>query len=253
MILVEIKRGLETIGNFVVLFKNSLRYISTFLKQWKRIVELAYNMGYRTFPIVGVMSFFIGGVLALQTGYSLGQVGGGHAFLGNIVGLSMSRELGPIMTAFLLAGRVGASITAELASMKVNQEVDALITMNIPPERILVFPRLSAIFFMMPPLTIFSIVLGWYGGSVISHYVDSINLDYHTYWQGLKKSVDFKDIWDGLFKAQFFGLIIVIVSCAEGLRTRGGPREVGQAVTRAVVLSMITVLICDYLITKLQH
>lgn len=242
----------DRVGNAVLLLFHAVRYIPSIPRQMDRIMEQCFQMGYRTLFIVALLSLFIGGVLALQSGYSLQNLSGGQSYLGSIVGLSMCRELGPVMTAFLLAGRVGSSITAELASMKVYREVDALITMNIPPERLLVLPRLIATLMMMPILTIFSIIIGWYGGMLVSEYVHFINLEPETYWQGLKDYMDFKSVQDGLIKAEVFGFAVTMICCNEGLLTNGGPREIGSAVTRGVVYSMMAILVLDYFITKLQ-
>jgi phospholipid/cholesterol/gamma-HCH transport system permease protein len=239
----ELERGLAVIGGSLVLAGRCMRHLGSLRYQWKRCLEQAYVMGYRTFTIVAILSFFIGAVLALQTGYSLGALTGATGFLGHIVGLSVCRELGPVMTAFLLA---------ELAAMTVYQEVDALRTMNLSVERILVLPRLVAILVMMPALTLFAIVMGWYGGAVVGEYVDFINLSPQLYWRGLKTAVEFKSLVDGLVKAECFGFIVVLVACYNGLATKGGPREIGRAVTHAVVAAMILILIFDYLITKFQ-
>lgn len=252
MIKREFERGFELVGGSVLVLIKALAHVGSVHRQWPRCVEQAYLMGYRTLPIVAVMSFFIGAVLALQTGYSLSSVTGAHGFLGNVVGLSMCRELGPVMAAFLLAGRVGSSIAAELGAMTVYQEVDALRTMDISPHRFLVLPRLVGIFLMMPALTIFAIVIGWLGGQVISEQVDFINLPSQLYWRGLRHSVDFQSVLDGLVKAQVFGVVVVAVACHEGLSTKGGPREIGRAVTRAVVSGMVMILLLDYVITKFQ-
>lgn len=245
-----ITSGLDRFGSAVILFAQSVSHIHTLPRQLDRVWFHCYNIGYKTFPIVAVMSLFIGGVLALQTGFSLENVSGAQSFLGSIVGLSMARELGPVMTAFLVAGRAGSAITAELASMKVYQEVDALVTMNLSPERILVLPRLVAILLMMPVLVISSIVIGWYGGMVVSHYVGFISLDTDTYWHGVREFVHFNSVKAGLIKSEIFGLVIVLICCNDGLRTVGGPREIGHSVTRAVVGSMMMVLVLDYFVTK---
>lgn len=242
--------GLDRIGSAVILFVEALKHIHTIPKQIDRVLFHCFHIGYKTFPIVAVMSLFIGGVLALQTGFSLENVSGAQSFLGSIVGLSMARELGPVMTAFLVAGRAGSAITAELASMKVYQEVDALVTMNLSPERILVLPRLLAICIMMPILVISSIIIGWYGGMIVSHYVGFISLEPETYWQGLREFISFKSVKDGLVKGEIFGIVVVLICCNEGLRTVGGPREIGHSVTRAVVSSMMMILFLDYFITK---
>ena len=133
---------------------------SSLPRQWARFIEQCYLIGYTTLPIVAILSFFIGTVLALEAGYSMENFGA-KDFIGSLVGLSMARELGPMMTAVLLAGRVGSAIAAELASMKVYQEIDALTTMNIPAAKILVLPRLAAVLVMMPVLIVISNMVGW--------------------------------------------------------------------------------------------
>lgn len=246
----SITGALDRVGSSVILLVVALRHAHTIPKQIDRVLFHCFHIGYKTFPIVAVMSLFIGGVLALQTGFSLENVSGAQSFLGSIVGLSMARELGPVMTAFLVAGRAGSAITAELASMKVYQEVDALVTMNLSPERILVLPRLIAICIMMPVLVISSTIIGWYGGMIVSHYVDFISLEPDTYWDGLREFVSFKSVRAGLIKGEIFGIVVVLICCNEGLRTKGGPREIGHSVTRAVVGSMMMILFLDYFITK---
>ena len=241
----------DRLGSSVILFIESMMYLYTIPKQLNRILFQCFHIGYKTFPIVGLMSLFIGGVLALQTGFSLQSVSGAQSFLGSIVGLSMSRELGPVMAAFLVAGRAGSAITAELASMKVYQEVDALTTMNLSPEKILVLPRIIAITVMMPVLTISSIIIGWYGGMLVSSYIGFISLEPEVYWSGLKSFVQFESVKDGLIKSEVFGIVVVLICCNEGLRTHGGPREIGKAVTRAVVGSMMMILLLDYFVTKI--
>lgn len=244
-----LQRHLSEIGSAFLLLVRALRHLPTLHRQFHRVVEQCYLIGYTTFPIVGVLSFFIGAVLALQTGYSL-QTFGATEFIGTIVGLSVARELGPVMAAILLAGRVGSAIAAELASMKVYQEVDALVTMNIPPERILVLPRIVAILLMMPILGLLAIVIGWMGGAVVANYVGFIGLDSRIYFQGITEFVAWKDVMDGLIKAQIFGFAVILTSCHVGLQTRGGPREIGNSVTRAVVLSLISILVLDYFVTQ---
>jgi phospholipid/cholesterol/gamma-HCH transport system permease protein len=237
------------IGGTVLLLVRSLKYTSTLPRQHRRFIEQCYLIGYTTLPIVTILSFFIGSVLALQSGYSMENFGA-KQFIGTLVGLSMARELGPVMVAVLLAGRVGSAITAELASMKVYQEIDALETMNIPPERMLVLPRLAAVLFMMPVLTIIANLCGWYGGALVCEYTKFISVDSEAYFAALKRFMDFKDIVDGLLKAEVFGFVIVLVCCYTGLNTRGGPREIGASVTKAVVASLILILVLDYFVTK---
>lgn len=237
------------IGGTVLLLVRSLKYVGTLPGQSRRVIEQCYIIGFTSLPIVTILTFFIGSVLALQSGYSMENFGA-KQFIGTLVGLSMVRELGPVMVAILIAGRVGSAIAAELASMKVFQEVDALETMNIPPERILVLPRLAAILVMMPPLALIGIICGWYGGALVSEYTHFISVDNAAYFAALKAYMQNQDVIDGLLKAEVFGFAIVLVCCYIGLSTRGGPREIGASVTKAVVTSLILILVLDYFVTK---
>ena len=239
------------IGGTFLLLVRSLKYVGTLPHQFPRFIEQCYLIGYTTLPIVTILSFFIGSVLALQSGYSMEDFGA-KQFIGTLVGLSMARELGPMMVAILLSGRVGSAITAELASMQVYQEIDALETMNIPPERMLVLPRLAAVLFMMPVLAIIADLCGWYGGALVCQYTHFISVDSEAYFAALKNFMKAKDIIDGLIKAEVFGFVIVLVCCYTGLSTRGGPREIGASVTKAVVSSLILILVLDYFVTKVQ-
>jgi phospholipid/cholesterol/gamma-HCH transport system permease protein len=240
----------ESIGATLQLMVRSLGYLGTLPRQSARFVEQCYMVGYTTLPIVAILSFFIGSVLALQAGYSM-QDFGAKEFIGSLVGLSMARELGPMMVAILLAGRVGSAIAAELSSMKVYQEIDALETMNIPPARMLVMPRLAAVIVMMPVLTIIANIVGWFGGALVSSHVKFIDIDSQTYFAALRRYMHFKDVANGLCKAEVFGFVVVLVCCSIGLKTRGGPREIGASVTRAVVTSLILILLLDYVLTQL--
>ncbi|MBA3848371.1 MAG: hypothetical protein C0502_00050 [Opitutus sp.] len=237
------------IGGVVLLLTRTLKFTPTLPRQSARFVEQCFLIGYTSLPIVTILSFFIGSVLALQSGYSMENFGA-KQFIGTLVGLSMTRELGPVMVAILIAGRVGSAITAELASMKVYQEVDALVTMNIPPERMLVLPRLAAVLCMMPVLTLIANLCGWYGGALICQYTQFISVPSESYFAALKRYMDWKDIADGLLKAEVFGFVVVLVCCYIGLNTRGGPREIGASVTKAVVTSLILILVLDYFVTK---
>jgi phospholipid/cholesterol/gamma-HCH transport system permease protein len=240
---------LEGFGSTWLLLLRALSFAPTLPRQFGRFIEQCYVIGYTTLPIVGILSFFIGSVLALQAGYSM-QNFGTQQFIGSLVGLSMARELGPVMVAILLAGRVGSAIAAELASMKVYQEIDALETMNIPPARMLVMPRLAATLVMMPVLTIIGNLVGWFGGALISKYTSIISIEPEAYFAVLREYTHFKDVMNGLIKAEIFGFVVVLVCCNIGLNTRGGPREIGASVTRAVVVSLILILVLDYLVTQ---
>lgn len=240
---------LEGLGAALILATRAFATLPRAPRIIKRVVEQAYLGSYTSLPIVSILSFFIGAVLALQTGLSM-QNFGAKEVIGTIVGESLTRELGPVMVAILLAGRVGSAITAELASMKVYQEIDALITMNIPPERFLVLPRLLAALLFVPALTIIGVIIGWLGGALICHTVDLIGISYEAYFRSLRQFLTHDDLMHGLIKAEIFGFVVILISCNVGLRTRGGPREIGHAVTRSVVHSLIAILVLDYFITK---
>jgi phospholipid/cholesterol/gamma-HCH transport system permease protein len=245
----QLTKVLEGIGSTVQLLLQAASYLPTLPRQFGRFIEQCYMIGYTTLPIVAILSFFIGSVLALQAGYAAENLGP-KQFIGLLVGLSMARELGPVMVAVLLAGRVGSAIAAELASMKVYQEVDALITMNIPPPRILVMPRLAAAVVMMPVLAIIADLVGWFGGAIVAKYTSFIAIEPASYFATMRQYMDFNDVLNGLVKAEVFGFTVVLVCCNIGLNTRGGPREIGASVTKAVVTSLILILVLDYFVTK---
>jgi phospholipid/cholesterol/gamma-HCH transport system permease protein len=200
---------------------------------------------------VGVLiALFSGGVLALQAGPTLAQFGL-EENVGGLVGLSLVKEIGPIMASILIAGRVGSAMTAELASMSVYEEIDALKTMDINPVRYLVMPRFIATVIALPVLVIYMDVIGWFGGALVSVVNPEIHLSFDVYYRNLSELVDFTAVMNGLIKAMFFGIIISIVCCYVGLKTKGGPREIGYSVTKAVVMSFVLVLVSDYYITRI--
>lgn len=239
----------DGIGSALILAYRAFASLPTAPRIIKRVVEQAYLGSYTSLPIVVILSFFIGAVLALQTGITMADISM-QQMIGTVVGESMTRELGPVMVAIILAGRVGSAITAELASMKVYQEVDALVTMNIPPERFLVLPRLLAVLLFMPLLGIVGIVVGWLGGMIVCHFVQIIDVSPEIYFRSLRQYLSVTDLTHGLIKSEVFGFVVILTACNTGLRTRGGPREIGAAVTRSVVLSLILILVLDYFITK---
>lgn len=245
----RITKMLEGFGTVWLLLVRSLVYAPSLPRQFGRVIEQCYLIGYTTLPIVAILSFFIGSVLALQAGYSMQNIGT-QQFIGSLVGLAMARELGPVMVAILLTGRVGSAIAAEMASMQVDQEIDALKTMDIPPERMLVLPRLAAVLLMAPVLAIIGDMVGWFGGAVVSKYTKMISIEPPAYFAVLRQYTHFKDVLHGLFKAEIFGFVVVLVCCNIGLSTRGGPREIGASVTKAVVVSLILILVLDYFLTQ---
>ena len=239
----------DWLGAALVMAFRALRMLPSAPRIIKRTVEQALQGGYASLPIVTILSGFIGAVLALQAGLTL-QTVGMKQVIGTLVGESLVRELSPVFVAILVAGRVASAITAELASMRVYQEVDALVTMNIPPERFLVLPRLLAVLLYMPILTMISITVGWFGGAVVCKLHPIIGVEPAEYYQNLRAFLTTTTVFNGLAKAEIFGFVIILIACNTGLRTRGGPREIGYAVTNSVVYSLMAILGLDYFITQ---
>lgn len=206
------------------------------------------QVGVRSLTIVGITSAFIGMVLALQTAYALSDFGG-KMFVGTIVSLSLVRELAPVMMSLMVGGRVGAGITAELGTMKVTEQIDAMRALATNPVRKLVVPRFIACTLMFPLLTVVAIALGIIGGMIIA--VTSLDLDANYYFRSVVEAVRYNDLASGIGKTFFFGAMTALIACYNGLRTSGGADGVGRATTETVVACAITVLIADFFLTKL--
>lgn len=212
----------------------------------KNLLSQMVNIGVDTLPIVSVMAIFTGMVLATQTYMKL-RVFELESWVGSVVGAAMTRELGPVLTAIIVAGRCGSSTAAELGTMKVTEQIDALESMAIDPVKYLATPRLLASLVMLPVLTIFADFIGILGGYLVS--VFKFGIKGEIYIENTIEWIDQKDIWTGLIKAFFFGGIISLVSCQRGLRAYGGAEGVGRVTTQAVVFSSILILISDYFLT----
>jgi phospholipid/cholesterol/gamma-HCH transport system permease protein len=212
------------------------------------IVAQLDQIGVRSITIVAITSAFIGMVLALQTAYALADFGG-KMFVGTIVSLSLVRELAPVMMSLMVGGRVGAGIAAELGTMKVTEQIDALRALATNPVRKLVVPRVIACTVMFPLLTIVAIALGILGGMIIA--VTSLDLDANYYLRSVVESVRYNDLASGIGKTFFFGIFISLIACYNGLGTSGGADGVGRATTQTVVSGAITVLIADFFLTKM--
>jgi phospholipid/cholesterol/gamma-HCH transport system permease protein len=170
--------------------------------------------------------------------------------LGGMVGLSICKELAPVMMAILIAGRSGSAMSAEIGSMQVYEEIDALRTMNIDPVAYLVLPRMLAIALALPVLVLFAIPVAWLGGAVVSAMNHRIAVGFDAFFTDLRHVVEVGDVLNGVFKSFVFALAIGIISCHQGLVTRGGPRGIGRSVTKAVVNSIVCILILDYFLSR---
>jgi phospholipid/cholesterol/gamma-HCH transport system permease protein len=239
---------LATVGG-VVLF--ALRAVASGLTgrlYWRQLGRQMLEMGYFSLPVVGLTAIFTGMVLALQsyTGFSRFEA---QNAIPTIVVLSMTRELGPVLAGLMVAGRVGASIAAELGTMRVTEQIDALTTLATDPLRYLVFPRLLAGTLMLPTLVLVADVIGVMGGFLVSVYklgfgpIEYINRSFEF--------LETQDVVSGLVKAAVFGFLLTLMGCYHGYRSRGGAQGVGAATTRAVVSASILILIANYFVTEL--
>jgi phospholipid/cholesterol/gamma-HCH transport system permease protein len=239
----------QNIGEMVLLFWRTLLALPLSWRQRRKVFDQFFEIGNASLLMVCLLSFFIGGVIALQTGPLLVERGLG-SYVGGVVGYSIAKELAPVMMAILIAGRIGSAMAAEIGSMRVYQEIDALRTMNISPIHYLVLPRLVAIAIALPLLVTIAILGGWLGGLVVCAANDRIAVSSEAFFSALQSAVDVSDVANGVFKSFMFALIIGVVSCHQGLITRGGPRGIGRSVTKAVVNSIVLIVIFDYLLTR---
>jgi phospholipid/cholesterol/gamma-HCH transport system permease protein len=239
----------QNVGEMIILLWRTLGLIPQAWRQRRKVMEQLFEIGNASLLMACILSIFIGGVIALQTGPVLVERGL-HGYLGGIVGLSMCKELAPVMMSILIAGRVGSAMAAEIGSMRVYQEIDALQTMNINPISYLVLPRLIAISIALPLLVVFSILIGWVGGALVCVYNHEIAISFQSYFSNLREAVEIKHLINGLFKSFVFAVVVGVVSCHQGLKTIGGPRGIGRSVTKAVVNSIVLILILDYFLTR---
>jgi len=239
----------ESIGEIIVLFWRTLLALPQTWRQRQKVYEQFFEIGNASLLMVCVLSFFIGAVIALQTGPVLVERSLASA-VGGVVGIAIAKELAPVMMAILIAGRIGSAMAAEIGSMRVYQEIDALRTMNINPIHYLVLPRILAIAVAVPLLVIFAILVGWFGGAVVADFNHQMQIPIRTFFTDLQSIVVLKDVVHGVFKSFCFALIIGTVSCHQGLTTIGGPRGIGRSVTKAVVNSIVLIVVFDYLLTR---
>jgi len=240
---------LEYIGGTVRLLANSLG----FLMRGKLRVGLTINqmsfLGVNSLLIVLMTTTFAGMVIALQLAHVAVQYGVGK-MVGGSASLAMARELGPMLTAIVVAGRAGSAITAEIGSMKVTEQIDALKMLAVSPVGYLVVPRLLAMVLMMPLLTLFSDISGLVGGSIVAN--ESAGIPYQVFWDSVRRMTLPEDLMKGLFKSVIFGIEVAIVSCYQGLTTGRGAAGVGQATTGSVVISMVVIFITNYILSALM-
>lgn len=232
-----------------VLFWSTLLALPLAWRHRQKVFDQFFEIGNASLLMVCVLSFFIGGVIALQTAPVLVDRGLGGA-VGGVVGIAICREFAPVMMSILIAGRIGSAMAAEIGSMRVYQEIDALRTMNINPVHYLVLPRITAIALALPMLVLFGILVGWCGGAIVSMVNNRIDIPLAGYLTSLRDVVEIRDVVNGVIKSFVFALVVGVVSCQQGLVTRGGPRGIGRTVTKAVVNSIVLIVILDYALTR---
>jgi phospholipid/cholesterol/gamma-HCH transport system permease protein len=211
-------------------------------------LDQAYRLGVRSMTLTSVTLLFTGMVLAIQTAYSL-AVYGGKVFVGDILALSVVRELGPVLTALMVAGRVGAGVTAELGAMTVTEQVDAMRALAADPIKKLVVPRVAALVIGLPVLTVLAITAALFGGLLMA--LLEIGQTRAFYMSHVLGALTVRDIVSGVGKTVFFGAFIGIIACYNGIHARGGADGVGRATTNTVVVSSIAVIVSDFFLTKL--
>ncbi|QQR72066.1 MAG: ABC transporter permease [Holophagales bacterium] len=243
-------RALSEAGALTLLSVRALRVLLTRPFELRLGLLQMERIGLGSFGVAGITTLFTGMVLALQTAFSLPGLGVKY-YIGTVVGKSLTRELGPVLTALIVGGRVGAGIAAEIGSMKVTEQIDALRSMAADPVRKLVAPRLAACLLMIPVLTLYGDLLGIFGGMLVA--VTQLDLEAAFYLTDVMDSLRIADVASGLGKSFVFAYFIAIVACHRGLTVQGGADGVGRATTETVVTTSILVLISDFFLTKLFY
>ena len=243
-----LKAALYEVQEYMRLQGQTVRGIFSRPFYFHDVVEQFDEIGLGSLTVVLLTGFFTGAVLALQTGITLDQFGA-RPFVGRLISASMIKELGPVLTGLMLAGRIGSGIAAELGSMVVTDQINALRALGTDPVRKLVVPRVLAGFFMAPVLTVISDTVGILGGWLIAVY--QLRVASSLYWTSITEALYLQDAWMGILKPFFLGYVIVTIGCHVGLRTSGGTQGVGRSTTAAVVAASVAVIAVDFFVTRL--
>lgn len=244
----RIKSGLLEVQEYVRMLGKFARGLVTRPFYLRDTIEQFDAIGVGSLTVVVLTGLFTGMVLALQSGFTLDQFGA-RSMVGRLVSASIVKELGPVLTGLMVAGRVGSGIAAELGSMMVTDQIAALRALGTDPIRKLVVPRILAGIFMLPVLTVIASGIGMVGGWIVTLLV--LRVASSVYWNSVVQGLYIQDVWMGLIKPFFLGFAIVSIGCHVGLRARGGTQGVGRATTQAVVASSVSVIAVDYLVTQL--
>lgn len=238
------------LGGITVLFAQTIFWTLAPRMRKRQVLQQMGSIGVASFPIIFLISLFTGMVLALQSAYQMQKVSA-EMYIASLVSLSLVRELGPVLTALIVAGRSGAAITAEVGTMKVTEQIEALETLSANPIQYLVVPRFLALLIMLPLLTIYADVFGMLGGYLIG--VGKLHIPPSMYMKMTWDPMQVKDVVTGLIKSLSFALIICNIACYEGLNTREGAEGVGRATTSSVVRSFILIIVVDCLLTAIFY
>jgi phospholipid/cholesterol/gamma-HCH transport system permease protein len=243
---------LEYAGGTSLLLWETLQGLISPPRRWGRAIWQVERSGWQSLPIVTFMSLFIGMAVAFQVSYQMHKLAfSTDLYLPSFAALMILREIGPVLTALIVAGRVGAAIAAELGTMSVTQQIEALRALATNPIQHLVVPRFVALIISLPLLTIYADVIGLFGSYLVG--ISKLDLSATLYWQMTPRLVVSQDLFTGLFKALVFAVIISTISSREGLRTEGGAEGVGRATTRAVVISFLLIIAADALFTAIFY
>jgi phospholipid/cholesterol/gamma-HCH transport system permease protein len=243
-----LKSWISELGGLAILSAQAIRQAFRRPLEWRLWMEQLERLGVHSLTIANVTLLFTGMVLAVQTAYSLSFYGG-QSFVGNLVGLSIVRELGPVLTALMVAGRVGAGITAELGSMTVTEQVDALRVLAASPVKKLVVPRVGALVIALPLLTVLADIVGLFGGMVMAYSEAGQSRAY--FLNHVLLALTLQDVMSGIGKTFFFAFFIGIIACYNGLSATGGADGVGRATTNTVVTASISIIVSDFFLTKI--
>ena len=239
-------------GQGAILFWKSLRQIGHVFRERHKTRRQAFLYGVCSIPVVSITAAFSGMIISGQTGFELRKIASGlELTVGAIVGVSMCREMGPVLGAIVVAGFVGGGMASVIGTMVVNEEVDALEVMSVNPVRYLVMPRLVAMMLVMPTLTIYADIIGITGGALVAKY--QLGVSFHSFFDVAFRTLRVKDVLFGLLKAYFFGIIITMIACQQGLSTTGGAEGVGRSTMRSVVYSFLMILVANYLLFSLVY
>ncbi|OZB76073.1 MAG: ABC transporter permease [Halothiobacillus sp. 14-55-98] len=218
--------------------------------RWRAVISEIDAAGVRALGIVGLLSFMIGMVMAYQGGATL-QNYGANVLIVDLVGIITLREMGPLLAAIIVAGRTGSSYTAQLGTMRITEEIDALRAIGVPPFEILIFPKVLALIITLPLLSIFSDLMGLLGGAVVANY--GFGVSFSVYFDRMPEAVSLTTLWLGLLKTPVFAIVIALIGCMQGLRVRGSAAEVGHATTVSVVQAIFMVIVIDALFSVLYN